>query len=79
MSDLLKTARLVNGDDQFRWRVEAACWQEGVTYTPEVLKTVAADPAVVAQAVLEDPDTISSAAIDDKAITDAVAAYTAEM
>lgn len=78
MMNLMKIKRLVDGDDMFGWRVEAACWQVGVEYTKDVLKYVAADEDVLATTNLTPPDTIDSTEVPDGAILDAVEQYKVE-
>lgn len=75
MSNLLKTKRLVDGDDLFRWRVEAACWAAGVNESRAALIAVASDPAVLESAKLTPPDTIDSSDVSDEAIKNAVEKY----
>ena len=75
MSDLLKLKRLVDGDDLFAWRVEAACWQVDQEYTDSVLKFVASRPSILAEASLTPPDTIDSAPVQDATISAAVNEY----
>lgn len=75
MSDLMKIKRLVDGDNWFGGRVEAACWLHDVEYTPEVLKYVASQSAVLEGAVLKEIDAIYSEGITDKAIEDAIISY----
>lgn len=75
-SPLLKIARLVNGDDLFRMRVETACALTGQDFTPDLLLRVAATPDVNGAASVDVEGTVDSSTIPDEAITAAVAAYT---
>ncbi len=75
MSNLLKSKRLADGDDNFRSRVEAACWAKGIEFDKNVLRAVALDDAVLAAAELLEDNTIISNQVTDEAITAAVAVY----
>lgn len=72
MSDLMKISRLVNGDDFFKMRVEAACWSQNVDFTESVLKHVAADETVLSAASMDEYGTIDSSEVPDSAILAAV-------
>jgi 2C-methyl-D-erythritol 2,4-cyclodiphosphate synthase len=75
MSNLMKAHRLAMGDDHFAWRVEAACWQAGVEFTPAVVRHVAADEDILAAALMDDLGTIDSSPVSDEAILSAVQSY----
>ncbi len=72
MSNLLKAKRLADGDDYFRWRVEAACWAAGIEFTPAALRRAALNPEVLAKAQLATNGTIASTAVTDEAIIAAI-------
>ena len=78
-SKLMKMKRLVDGDDFFAGRVEAACWLEDVEYTHSVLLHVAGDDDVLASAKIADQtvDTIDSSEVLDEDIQNAVRSYRA--
>ena len=73
--NLMMLKRLVDGDDHFAGRVEAACWATGIEYNKEVLRAVAADEAVQDGASLDEHLTIDSSGVSDEAIIAAVQAY----
>lgn len=75
MSDLIKLKRLVDGDDRFAWRVEAACWLAELDFTRAVLTFVATDDAVQQATTVDEDLTVDSTAVPDAAIEAAVTAY----
>jgi hypothetical protein len=75
MSNLMKMKRLVDGDDHFNWRVEAACWRAGVEFTPAVVRHVAANEDVLSAALMDEFGTIDSSPVTDEAILAAVQSY----
>lgn len=78
MTNLMMIKRLVDGDDYFVGRVEAACWVTGTEFTKEILRYVAADEAVQAGATLDEFMTIDSTNVQDEAILAAIHEYTSE-
>lgn len=74
MSNLLKVARAVRGDDWFVERIRAACILAGVDYTERLAMQVA---AAVADDIDIDADlAVSTSRVSDSAITDALASIT---
>ena len=73
--DLTMLKRLVDGDDLFAGRVEAACWATGNEYDVKVLRAVAADATVQEHATLDEHLTIDSSGVPDAAIIAAVEAF----
>lgn len=70
--------RLVGGDPDFKWRVEAACWAQGHDFDDKVLRHAAANEAVQDQANMDEDQTIDSSGVSDATIMDAVADYFAD-
>lgn len=68
MSDLLKAARIAGNDDEFRQRVEAACWTHGVEFDDRLLHRVAVASDVLGAAHLSQDGTISTDAVTDAMI-----------
>lgn len=73
---LMKLQRLVNGDDLFKMRVEAACWMADVPFTDAILRHAAADVAVQDDTELDEHQTINSKGVPDSAIISALSTYT---
>lgn len=75
MSDLLKVARAVRGDDWFRERVMAACVLTDTKYAGDRMLYHVAQ-AVVADIEVDADQTVDTSHVHDEDITAAVAAYT---
>lgn len=75
MSDLLKIARAVDGDDWFVTRVRIACDLQSVTYTRDVALRVA--QACASAITLDQFQTVDTTGVSDDQITAAVQAYVA--
>ena len=73
--NLMMMKRLVDGDDNFAGRVEAACWATGTEFNAQVLRAVAADADVQSGANLDEHLTIDSSGVSDEAIIAAVQAH----
>lgn len=76
--NLMMMKRLVDGDTEFGWRVEAAAWVREVDYTTELLRFVAADEDVQNAVSLDEHLTISSTDVPDETILNAVNRYIAK-
>lgn len=73
-SSLLRAMRAAEGCESFAFRVEMACWQEGVGYTTEIRRKVAMAPAVNANVRVDRNNTVSTTRVTDDAIITAVQA-----
>jgi hypothetical protein len=73
-SNLLKIARAVDGDDLFAMRVKIACELKKITYSRDVLLTVA--QAVADHITVDDAGAVDTTGVPDEAIIDALPAAT---
>ncbi len=73
-SSLLRAMRAAEGCEAFAFRVEMACWQEGVEYTSEVRRKVALNPIINALVRVDRNNTVSTTRVTDTAIIEAVQA-----